>query len=42
MIGVILDPAPDSGSFFLKMTREDKDGNFEKFSKGQGRIVALN
>ncbi len=40
-IGVILDPAPDSGSFFIKMTRKDKEGNFEKFSKGQGRTVAL-
>ncbi len=40
-IGVILDPAPNTGCFFLKMTRKDKEGNFEKFSKGQGRTVAL-
>jgi hypothetical protein len=40
-IGIILAPAPDSASFFLKMTRKGKDGSFEKFSQGQGRTVAL-
>ncbi|MHA2233522.1 MAG: hypothetical protein ACXAB4_13650 [Candidatus Hodarchaeales archaeon] len=40
-IGIILAPAPESASFFIKMTRKTKNGSFEKFSKGEGRIIAL-
>lgn len=41
-IGVILAPAVDSANLFIKMTRKTKTGAFEKFSKGEGRIIALN
>ncbi|MFW9917926.1 MAG: hypothetical protein ACFFGZ_20190 [Candidatus Thorarchaeota archaeon] len=41
-IGVILAPAVDSTSLFIKMTRKTKTGVFEKFSKGEGRVIALN
>ncbi len=40
-IGVILIPAPNSGNFFIKMTRRSSNGLFEKFSKGEGRTIAL-
>jgi len=40
-IGIILAPAAESGNLFIKMTRKTENGSFEKFSKGQGRNIAL-
>jgi len=40
-IGIILAPAAESGNLFIKMTRKTENGSFEKFSKGQGRTIAL-